>query len=84
MDYADFIAAKSQEASGYGFTADALPDHLTPFMGVGSEVYTAVQMGRLAIGAELKPSYYTQAVRNLAHVDDYTTQPDTLFSLDAS
>lgn len=43
---------------------------LTPFMGVGSEVYAAVQMGRYAIGAELKPSYYEQALRNLAAVDD--------------
>lgn len=43
---------------------------LTPFMGVGSEVYAAVQMGRFAIGAELKPSYFTQALRNLAEVDN--------------
>lgn len=42
---------------------------LTPFMGVGSEVYAAVQMGRFAIGAELKPSYFEQALRNLAAVD---------------
>jgi DNA modification methylase len=42
---------------------------LTPFMGVGSEVYAAVSMGRLGIGAELKPSYYVQAERNLAAVD---------------
>jgi len=42
---------------------------LTPFMGVGSEVYAAVQMGRYAIGAELKPSYFVQALRNLAAVD---------------
>lgn len=42
---------------------------LTPFMGVGSEVYAAVQMGRFGIGAELKPSYYEQAVRNLEAVD---------------
>ena len=39
---------------------------LTPFMGVGSEVYGAVVNGRRAIGAELKPSYYRQAVRNCA------------------
>ena len=38
---------------------------LTPFMGVGSEVYVAVINGRKAIGIELKPSYYKQAVRNL-------------------
>ena len=38
----------------------------TPFMGVGSEVYQAVVMGRRGIGAELKPSYYRQAVRNVA------------------
>lgn len=42
---------------------------LTPFMGVGSEVYAAVRMGRLGIGAELKPSYYEQAERNLSVVD---------------
>jgi DNA modification methylase len=39
---------------------------LTPFMGVGSEVYEAVRTGRFGIGVELKPSYYRQAVRNLA------------------
>jgi DNA modification methylase len=38
---------------------------LTPFMGVGSEVYSAVLNGRRGIGAELKPSYYRQAVRNI-------------------
>lgn len=43
---------------------------LTPFMGVGSEVYAAVQMGRIGIGAELKPSYFKQALCNLAAVDD--------------
>jgi len=38
---------------------------LTPFLGVGSEAYGAVCMGRKAIGAELKPSYYRQAVKNM-------------------
>jgi hypothetical protein len=41
---------------------------LTPFMGVGSEVYIPVATGRRGIGAELKPSYYRQAVRNLASI----------------
>jgi len=41
---------------------------LTPFMGVGSEVYAAVQLGRKGVGIELKPSYFKQAVKNLASV----------------
>jgi DNA modification methylase len=39
---------------------------LTPFMGVGSEVYGALLTGRKGIGIELKASYYKQAQRNLA------------------
>jgi len=38
---------------------------LTPFMGVGSEVYAAVAQGRRGIGVELKSSYYRQAVLNI-------------------
>lgn len=38
---------------------------LTPFMGVGSEVYEPVRLGRRAIGIELKESYYKQAIKNL-------------------
>ena len=38
---------------------------LTPFMGVGSECVGALLSGRRAIGIELKPAYYQQAVRNL-------------------
>ena len=38
----------------------------TPFMGVGSEVYGAIINGRKGMGAELKPSYYRQAVKNCA------------------
>ena len=41
---------------------------LTPFMGVGSEVYSPVSLGRKAIGIELKDSYYKQAVKNLKDV----------------
>jgi hypothetical protein len=63
---------------------------LTPFMGVGSEVYSAVRNGRRGIGAELKPSYYRQAVKNLAAVDtdgveqswlDQVDEPDEALSL---
>lgn len=38
---------------------------LTPFMGVGSEVYGAVKAGRRGIGIELKPTYYRQAKKNI-------------------
>lgn len=38
---------------------------LTPFMGVGSEVYSPVSMGRKAIGIELKDSYFRQSIENL-------------------
>lgn len=38
---------------------------LTPFMGVGSECFGAVVLGRKAVGIELKPSYFKQAVKNM-------------------
>lgn len=38
---------------------------LTPFMGVGSEVYGAVLNGRRGVGIELKPAYYRQALQNM-------------------
>lgn len=40
---------------------------LTPFMGVGSEVYSPVSLGRKAIGIELKESYYKQAIINMKY-----------------
>ena len=43
---------------------------LTPFLGVGSEAYMAVKMGRKAIGTELKPSYFRQAEKNLSKAGD--------------
>jgi len=44
----------------------------TPFLGIGSEVYGAVEMGRKAIGIELKPSYFAQAVKNLGELKSKT------------
>lgn len=43
---------------------------LTPFMGVGSEVYSPVSMGRKAIGIELKDTYFKQAIKNLKGVKE--------------
>ena len=47
---------------------------LTPFLGVGSEVFGAVSLGRFGIGIELKPSYFKQACRNLTLVKDNSTE----------
>lgn len=52
----------------------------TPFLGIGSEAYVAVEMQRRAIGSELKGSYYKQAVLNVQRAENASTQP-TLFSL---
>lgn len=49
---------------------------LTPFMGVGSEVYGAVQLGRKGIGIELKSAYYQQAVKNLDQCEPGVAQPE--------
>jgi DNA modification methylase len=42
---------------------------LTPFMGIGSEVYVALQAFRRGVGFELKASYWRQAVRNIQELD---------------
>ena len=55
----------------------------TPFMGVGSEVYAAVRMGRKGIGVELKPSYYRQAVRNVEVADERGAEQGELFEQSA-
>ena len=47
---------------------------ITPFLGIGSEVYSAVEMGRKGIGFELKASYFKQAVRNLAELERAKTE----------
>lgn len=56
---------------------------MTPFMGVGSEVYGAIINGRKGVGIELKSSYFKQAVRNIASakfgISD-VVEDETLFS----
>lgn len=55
----------------------------SPFMGVGSEVYQSVRLGRVGIGCELKPEYYQQALRNMAAVDqELADAGDLLTALD--
>jgi DNA modification methylase len=51
---------------------------LVPFLGIGSEVFAAVELGRKGIGIELKPSYFAAARKNLAKLGERTRQ-DSLF-----
>ena len=55
---------------------------LTPFMGVGSEVYGAVSLGRRGIGIELKESYYKQAIKNMEIAVEATREPGQAELLD--
>jgi len=55
---------------------------LTPFLGIGSEVYCAAKMGRRGVGFELKPSYFRQAVKNLAALGD--EKNGGLFAMEAA
>jgi len=49
---------------------------LSPFAGIGSEGYKAVEMGRKSIGIELKESYYNVAVKNMIRVENNHKQMD--------
>lgn len=46
----------------------------TPFLGIGSEIYQALQMGRRGIGIELKDSYYRCAVENCKSAEEEDLQ----------
>jgi DNA modification methylase len=52
---------------------------LSPFLGVGSEIFGAVSNGRRGIGMELKSSYFAQAVKNLEQVSR-TVENEDLFA----
>lgn len=54
----------------------------SPFMGIGSEVYMAVKMGRKGLGVELKPSYYQLAERNIKQASE--TQYDMFQGMSAA
>lgn len=56
---------------------------LTPFAGIGSEVYQAVKLGRRGIGVELKPSYWRTAVDNLTQLESELALP-SLFDMDVA
>lgn len=48
---------------------------LTPFWGIGSEVYQSIKMGRYGIGFELKESYFVEAVKNCKNAEVKTQSP---------
>lgn len=48
---------------------------LSPFLGIGSEVYEAVKLNRFGIGFELKESYFAEAVRNIKRIEFDKKQP---------
>lgn len=54
----------------------------TPFMGIGSEVYQALLMGRKGVGIELKESYYHQAVKNCQYAEEKPQEVDLFEGLD--
>lgn len=56
---------------------------LSPFAGIGSEIYQAVKMDRRGIGIELKESYYEQAVKNLRQVTEEKAQIN-IFEMEAA
>jgi DNA modification methylase len=55
---------------------------LSPFAGIGSEGYQSIKMGRRFVGIELKPSYFSCAVKNISKADSLPDQLD-LFSMEA-
>lgn len=47
---------------------------LTPFLGIGSEVYEAVKLNRFGIGFELKESYFREAIKNIRGMEQLKSQ----------
>jgi tRNA G10 N-methylase Trm11 len=83
-EYHKFLETKRHSIGNFVFEANFIPNEivLTPFMGVGSEVFSPVSMGRKAIGIELKDSYFKQAKLNLIEATKRfkaTVKQETLF-----
>jgi DNA modification methylase len=55
----------------------------SPFGGIGSEPYVAVQQGRRAMAIELKPSYFAAAVANLKRAEHAAGAPSLFDTVDA-
>lgn len=57
---------------------------LSPFAGIGSEGYVAIEQGRRFIGCELKPSYWSAAVKNLTSAETAAMSPTLLDVLESA
>lgn len=57
---------------------------LSPFMGIGSEGYAALQLGRRFVGIELKESYYRQAVKYIGEAEEQLDAPSLFSAIEAA
>lgn len=58
----------------------------TPFLGIGSEIFGAVELGRRGVGVELKTSYFREACKNVARasrIESANESQAELFSMEA-
>lgn len=55
---------------------------LSPFMGIGSEGHEALKQGRRFIGIELKPSYFSVAVKNLRYAEHHANSQAEMFAME--
>lgn len=53
---------------------------LSPFLGIGSEVYQSIKLGRFGMGFELKESYFNEAIKNL-RMAEHEKQQHNLFDV---
>lgn len=56
----------------------------SPFAGIGSELYIAIEQERRALGIELKPSYWRTAIDNLRRLEAQVREPTMLEELEAA
>lgn len=57
---------------------------LSPFAGIGSEGFESVRLGRRFVGIELKPEYYSVAVKNLIEAERKRDENTLLSFIDTS
>lgn len=75
MDNLQKISGKAHDFSRGSMSRSNEGDKvLTPFMGIGSEVYEAMLLNRFGIGFELKDSYFRTAVMNIKKAESEKRQ----------